>query len=362
MNIGVLGGMIVCAAVAVVARAQTVSRTVPMNDAHVRIVGRYEARPDGVVRLGYPGSGFLVRFRGGSLGLTVTSSSNTSALTVVADHGEPRLVLLRKGEQTIALAEGAEAGPHLVEVYKRTETWQGLVDLVSVSAGPGDELLSPPLLPVRKLLFIGDSVTCGAGVDSNAQCTEEPAHPNGDPYHSYGMVLGRRLDAQVDLVCYGGRGLERDYRGLTMKDGVLNAPDFVDLAIATDEPSTRAVWNAQRWSPEGIVVSLGTNDFNLQKTKPLHGPAFVADYVALLKRLRAEYPHATVFVTEGAIVTDPLLRQYVREAVAGMNDVHVQWAAATHYPGNGCNAHPTREQHGRMADDLEPLLRRGLHW
>ncbi|MEO8736725.1 MAG: SGNH/GDSL hydrolase family protein [Edaphobacter sp.] len=357
--------LIVLAAVAggaCLAGAQVNTTQVPVDDHRIEILGRYAAQADASIRLGYPGIGIVARFRGTSLSLRLNSSSATSALTVIVDHGEPRDFLLKKGQQTVPLVEHAGDGPHTVAVYKRTETWQGLVDLQAVVLDPGEELLQAPPLPVRKLIFLGDSVTCGAAVDVSARCSKDPGRPNGDPYHSYGMNLGRRLDAQTDLVCYGGRGLQRDYRGLTIKDSVVNVPDFFDLAVATDDASTRAPWDARSWTPDGIVVSLGTNDFNLEATKPLNGQSFVADYVGLLRRMRAEYPNAEIFATEGSMVTNPLLRQWVREAVTEMNDAHVEWAPGTYYPGDSCSAHPTREQHEHMADDLEPLLRTRLHW
>ncbi len=271
-------------------------------------------------------------------------------------------MMLHKGEQPLAIASGLDAGPHTAEVYKRTETWQGIVTLSSIEVGADGALLSSPALPARKLMFIGDSVTCGAGVDNNPTCTETPQHPIGDAYHSYGMDLGRRLDAQTHLVCYGGRGLDRDYRGLGIADNVLNAPQFLDMSIAGDETANRSPWDYRRWTPDGIVVSLGTNDFNLQKTKPLDEETWVGDYAPFLKSVRAEYPNAEILVTEGAIVTNPLLRRYIQEAVARMKDPRIEWAQAEHYPGNGCNSHPTAAQHLRMADDLEPMLRSALGW
>ena len=227
---------------------------------------------------------------------------------------------------------------------------------------PQDALLTAAPLPQRKLLFVGDSVTCGAGVDNNPQCKEDPMHPANDAYHSFGMELGRRLDAQVQLVCYGGRGVTRDYRGLGIADGVLNAPEFLDLSIATDDPELRSEWKSQGWTPDAVLVSLGTNDFNLQATKPLDGEPFVHAWIALLNQIAEQHPEAKIFATEGAIVTDPLLRQYIRTAVDAVHQQRVQWLQATHYPGNGCNAHPTREQHLHMADDIEPVLRERLHW
>ena len=342
-----------------------------IRDPRVALVGRYGAMPSSQhaafvgVRIGYPGAGFVVSFHGGVLALRVSSSSGANALTVVVDHGEPKLLLLTKGEQVVPLVEQGSAEneeDHLVQVYKRSETWQGLIDLEALLPGPGTELLQAPPLPVRKILFLGDSVTCGAGVARDVKCTSDPAKPNEDPYHAFDMVLGRRLDAQVELVCYGGRGLQRDYRGMTRSDGIVNAREFLDLAIATDAPETRQRWDARQWVPDAVMVELGTNDFNLQKTEPLAAEAFVGEYLVLLRRLRVEYPHAVILATEGPIVTDPLLRTYVRQAVKKMNDSRIVWAPGKHYPGNACDGHPTQVQAEHMAEDFEPLLRKELGW
>jgi lysophospholipase L1-like esterase len=336
--------------------------SIGMDDARIILLGQIDARNPKEPRLGYPGTGLIVRLQGSSLSLHLTCDSDKSALTVVIDHGDPALELLRKGEQVIALSAGLDAGAHTVEVYKRTETWQGIVTLLGLALPADGTLLPPSPQPVRKLMFVGDSVTCGAGVENNATCTADSAHPANDVYHSYGMELGRRLDAQTHMICYGGRGVDRDYRGLGIADNVLNAPQFLDLSIAADESLNRAPWEFHSWTPDAIFVSLGTNDFNLQKTKPLDANKFVEDYARLLRTLRSHYPQAAIFVTEGAIVTDPLLQRYVQDAVAKILDARIQWVEATHYPGNGCDGHPTKAQHLHMADDIEPVLRKALSW
>jgi lysophospholipase L1-like esterase len=337
-------------------------QSVDVDDARVALLGQIDTANPKRPRLGYPGTGLTPRLQGDSLALLLSSTADTSALTVVIDHGAPTLKTLHKGEQSLVLVSGLETGPHLVEVYKRTEMWQGVVTLMGIEPPEGSSLLARPLLPARKLLFVGDSVTCGAGVDNNSTCTEDPSHVISDAYHSYGMELGRRLDAQTHLVCHGGRGLDRDYRGLGVADNVLNAPQFLNLSIPSDEVANRAPWDYGRWTPDGIVVSLGTNDFHLQQSKPLDEESFVADYVRFLGTLRSPYPQATILATKGAIVTDPLLRRYVQEAVARTQNARILWAKAEHDPGNGCNAHPIAHQHMQMADDLEPMLRSALGW
>ncbi len=338
-------------------------KTYAPDDARINCVGRYDAREPKAIRFGYPGSGFVVRFSGTALTARMDSDTEMAALTVVVDAKEPMTVSVPKEGSSLLLAGRLSPGTHTAEVYKRTESWQGILTFRGLQvSGSGAALLDAAPLPARKLLFVGDSVTCGAGIDSTARCEAHPAKPSNDGYHAYGMELGRRLNAQAQLVCYGGRGVQRDYRGLTIGDGVLNAPDFLDLAIATDAVETRAPWSASRWTPDAVIVSLGTNDFNRQKTQPLDGKLYVKAWVKLLLRIRAEYPVAFIFATEGAIVTDPLLRQYVQEAVTLLGDPRIAWVKANHYAGDACDAHPTRQQHMRIADDLEPELRKALGW
>lgn len=111
-----------------------------------------------------------------------------------------------------------------------------------------------------------------------------------------------------------------------------------------------------------IIFSLGTNDFNLEKTKPLDEPRWIEEYVSFLQRARELYPKAKFLVTEGAIVTNPLLRSMLERIVVQAADPLVSYVRSEHYPGNGCDGHPTAAQHLQMTDDFEPILRTQLGW
>jgi ubiquinone/menaquinone biosynthesis C-methylase UbiE len=84
--------------------------------------------------------------------------------------------------------------------------------------------------------------------------------------------------------------------------------------------------------------------------------------VSFLRAARVLYPKAQFLVTEGAIVTDPLLRSLLQQAVAQSADPLVSYIPSQHYPGNGCDGHPTAAQHLQMTDDFEPILRARLGW
>lgn len=332
------------------------------NDDRIQLIGRIDDRNPVKPRLAYPGSEIRLRLHGATLRLVISGDSDKSALTVVVDHGAPRLQLLHAGSNDFAINAVPAEGDHTIEIIKRTETWQGILTFESIRLPEGVTLLPPPLRSTRKLMFVGDSVTCGAGVNNNATCKPDPESPANDVYNSYGLLLGRRLDAETQLVCYGGRGLVRDYRGLGIADGVLNAPEFQTLAVPSDAPEGRVAWDANRFQPDAIVFSLGTNDFNLEKTKPLDEPQWIESYSSLLHSARALYPKAKFLVTEGAIVTDPLLRSMLEKAVEKSADPLVSYVPSQHYPGNGCDGHPTAAQHLQMTDDFEPILRARLGW
>src|SRR6201995_4212179 len=96
-----------------------------------------------------------------------------------------------------------------------------LFDMGSGSCG------AAPALPPRKLMFIGDSVTCGE-MDAWEPTRDMNDRLNCDARVSYGMLVAQRLGAQCHLVSYGGRGIIRDWQGIRE---TRNAPQFYELAL-----------------------------------------------------------------------------------------------------------------------------------
>jgi lysophospholipase L1-like esterase len=352
-------------------------RLVRPSDPRIAVMGRVDRGDDSRWRVGYPGVTFRVAFEGSSLRLRGGCTTANCRLDVSVDGGPPRVVRLDRGDSELALAEGLPAGAHTLEIVQRTEAWQGIVSVRGFVA-PHGTIVSAPAWPQRRLLFIGDSVTCGEaidrdrdGIDRGADCAIKRAPAAGaNGSLSYGMLLGRSLSAQAHLVCYGGRGLIRDWGG---RRDVPNGPQIFDLAVADDRP--RAFWDHAGYIPDLVVVSLGTNDFNLALGDFPAREEFVTAYVAFARAIRARYPAAAIILTEGAIVsdqqTDPqipqrpqktVLREYLAETARRLADPRIQVFPSQHYPGDACNPHPTREQHAAMARDLEPLIRRMIGW
>jgi lysophospholipase L1-like esterase len=357
-----LGGRTFAAREPFAVEAPAAPALVPADDPRVRITGRVDSSHADRVRIGYPGVALRLRFEGTALAMRADATTPDVYFDVSVDGGLPRVLRLAAGQADAALAEGLAGGVHTVELVHRNETWQGVVGVLGFLTDAGGRLLEPEPRPARRLLFVGDSVTCGENVDRAAgACRKDASHWNAAG--SYGLRLARSLGAEAHLVCYGGRGLTRDWQGRT---DVPNAPRFFELALPEDGG---AAWDHAAFTPDAVVVSLGTNDFSAAAGALPEREAWVSAYVAFVRWIRALHPSAGVVLTEGAIVSDDparaartVLRDFLDETVRRLGDARVVHARAAHQPGDACDAHPTAEQHAAMARELEPYVRAAASW
>jgi len=329
------------------------AQTIAANDVHVARMGRVVADADGTVRFGYPGVTLLLDVAGTQLAVDAAGSAK-SLVDVVVDGQPAGTLRLAPQVQRYDVFKNAAPGTHRVELVHRTETWLGVASIARFATD--GTFRSAPALPARRLLVLGDSVTCGADMERGAGDKDTPDWWN--PRLSYGMLAARALAAQVQLVCYGGRGLVRSWND---RKDELQLPAFYDLAIA--DAAHPAPWRQADYAPDLIVVAIGTNDFAPGVPERA---TYVDAYAAFLRRLLRDHPRAHVALTEGALLDGDektTLIGDIREAAArvGSARVHVL-APLAHQPGDAVNGHPTTAQHAAMAEELVPQLRRIMNW
>lgn len=349
----VVTAAVLTAAPASAATTATAGTSITAADPHVARTGRSQVQPDGAVYFAYPGVGFAVAFDGTRVAMAVDASSDNSYVDVMVDGGAARKVHLAKGTQMLVLAEGLAAGPHRVEVVNRSEAWLGKATVQRFDTDGA--WLPTPALPQRKLLVMGDSVTCGEAIDRVPGAKKEASW--WDARATYGMLLARDLHAEVQLVCAGGRGLVRTWDNHTDQ---LNLPDYYQLAIADQQQPVK--WDQRQYHPDLIISAIGTNDFNVGIPEREH---YVGTYVRLVRTLLADHPQAKIVLTEGAMLKNErktALVEYLAETVRRVGDPRVQAVPSTTYPGDPQDAHPTREQHAAMARDLAPQMRKVMGW
>ncbi|WP_139168651.1 MULTISPECIES: bifunctional acetylxylan esterase/glucomannan deacetylase AxeC2 [unclassified Duganella] len=328
------------------------SATIPAADPHVARMGRTQTLADGGVRFSYPGVSFQVSFEGTRLIATMQASGKQSYVDVIVD-GEARKLRLDEGRQTQVLAAGLARGLHTAQIVNRSETWQGNAALLDLDTDGAWH--AAPTLPDRKLLLLGDSVTCGAAIDRVPG--EENGAASANPRASYGMLMAQQLKAQVQLVCYGGRGLVRTWEGKTKE---LNLADYYGMALPTQPVAVP--WDQRDYRPDAILVAIGTNDMT---TGIPEREQYVTAYVSLVNTLLQDHPQAQIMLTEGGILTgekQAVLTAYISETIRRVGDSRVHAIASKGYPGDAANGHPTGAQNISIVNDLLPQVRKVMRW
>lgn len=324
------------------------------NDERISLMGRAQTQDDGSLRFSYPGVSVFMNVEGAALTMTASSNNGNSWVDVIVDEGAPTRIQLAQATTTYELFRFTEPGKHKVRITNRTETWQGISTISGFVVDKG-QLLTPSPLPKRKLLFLGDSVTCAEMIDRVAGAQANSSWSNAR--ESYGLLTAAALNAQAQLVCYGGRGLIRSWNGKTDE---LNLPDFYPLTIPDQSAPVR--WDKKSYQPDLIVSAIGTNDFS-QGIPPRE--VYVSTYVTLVNQLLNDYPQAHIALTEGAILNGEkkaALIDYLRETISRVNDTRVHQVTSPHHPGDKQDAHPTKAQHAAMAADLAPQLKALMNW
>lgn len=343
-------------ALSLVAVSPAFAEQITADDSRVQIEGRTASGEDGMVRAAFPAVTFRVRVDAARVTLRCRALRDMVHLDVAVDGAGYERHSLDEGENELVLYDGP-AGAHNIEVVKRTEAWQGELVALSFDAGDG-RFLEPDPLRERRLMFIGDSITCGEGTDIREGDPPRGPHTSNGRL-SFGTVLAERLGAQCHLVSYGGRGALRTWQGKQWPEDI-NAPQFYGRALPDESDST---WDASRYVPDAVVICLGTNDFNLGAPDEA---AFVGAYQGLIRAVRRDAPEAWVLVVDSPMYgpgeKGDTLRRYLDRVVEGIDDERVQRASLGWYKGRPVDSHPVASEHDAIADELEPVLRDRLGW
>lgn len=325
----------------------------PPLDLGVRMVGRHDGcEPDGI-RFRWSGSGFVAAFSG--TGASVILDDEPNQYTVVLDNEVVDKLVTEGGRNTHVLATGLEAATHRLELYRRTEASFGPSRLIGLEIEDGT-LLPPPPAPPRRIEVIGDSISCGYGIEGDtATCSFSADTENH--FLTYGAVLARRFDAELSTIAWSGKGVVANWGG----NRVFPLPALYPQAV-----DSRAVWDFT-WQPQVVVINLGTNDFSADTDPTVD--EFVTAYTSFLSELREVYPDAELLCTVGPMLTGATLTEvqtHIAAAVdarvaAGDDHLHAVELTTTN-DSPGCDYHPNPATNAAMATELAPVLTRLLGW
>lgn len=361
------------------------SQNVSMTDNAVRIMGRTVIEKDSAT-LGFPGQEIELRFTGSSsVKMNGEVLSGDAWFNVYIDGRSLPVLKLGSGRYSTSLADTLDASAeHMVRIVRRSESGAGVIRVDGFTIDDGAKVLPAKPLPSRKILAIGDSITCGYNVEllPPGQPGYYPEKENAEL--SYAWQLAKDFDAQIQLVSYSGRGITRDWRGLTTSlsqevfndagnngkvHEIVTAGDFFERALPDDPAS---VWDHSKYQPDLILICLGQNDYS-QISLP--AADFADAYIKFVDRVHQVYPKASIVVlsspmaetsrTDGWQPRGKALEQaisimdqhYIRQG-----DPIVMPIFVSRQPGTELDSHPIASQQRAIADEVKPIIKFLTGW
>jgi lysophospholipase L1-like esterase len=342
---------------------------VPPNDPNIFYMGRIDCQAAGPA-FAFPAASVRLRFEGDALDLRLRDSGtgtaqSTNYYDVSIDGAAPTRLEMAAGDNVYPLARDLGAGEHSAVIVKRVESNgnSGRGQVLGFRVREGAKLLPVAARPLR-LEFVGDSITCGYGNEVSTTMPDQFHYTtqNSNANLAYGALVASQLDAEYVAVAISGRGAYRNYA-----DGAGSVmPVAYDLTLPDD--STAPAWDFARYSPDVVVVNLGTNDFS--PPGPDH-EAFKTAYSAFLTKIRSHYPTALLLAVVGPMLNDgfpPGVMAWttiqadvsgVVEALRAAGDDNVHYLALSPQSAPyGEDYHPTLATHQSMADAVAAEITR----
>ena len=298
------------------------------------------------------------------LGIFVTEGSDTS---IGAIPEEPTFRLtLREAETRCTLFESDEVRTVCVRVMKFSEAAFGYAGLKEVEID-GDLYSTTGGTAPLKLEFIGDSITCGYGIEGiweKDTFTTQQERPD----KAYAFLTAKALGAEVQLCSWSGIGLTSNY----VDPATVNLPDthwlmqanwpYTDKWLSLRLGLEPEVWNPEgRFEPDVVVINLGTNDISWVRGIEDRRLNYVAQLRHLMEAVHRRSPRAKILCCLG--IMGEALNDSVKEAVElfkkDFPKVTAEALAFTQQleaDGIGADWHPSAVTHKKAADKLTAVI------
>lgn len=269
------------------------------------------------------GTGAEFTFTGTECNITVAGDSNSANAGMADNHA--RVGIYVNGERVID--DMVDNKEEVYEVFKSDTPQEVTVSLVKLSESPMStiaitdiKVTGSPIKPTEnkeKLIeFIGDSITCGYGIDD-----PDKAHhfstKTEDATKAFAYKTAQALGADYSLVSFSGYGIISGCSNGEDKVSEQALPQYYTklgyswAANGSFKPSD-VEWDFSR-QPDVIVINLGTNDDSYTKSIEERQNEFRDAYTEFLKTVRSKNPNAKIVCAFG-IMGDRLFDK-IQEAV-----------------------------------------------
>ena len=266
--------------------------------------------------------------------------------------------------------EGNEFKPYKIElntdkefqtvaIYKATEAQNGDIIFGSVTSKKAYPIVQKER---KKIEFIGNSITCGMGVDyEEIPCETGEWFDQHNAYFAYGPRIGRILDVDYMLSSSSGIGIYRNWD----VDGPVMPDVYENRYLNTDSTQT---WDFKKFSPDLVSICLGTNDLSdgdgIHPRLPFDSEAYTKKYIEFINTVYNHYPNIQIALLSSPMLEGEkaeILNKCLENIKSHFDDKKVEKSIAIYTfnerLANGCSTHPDMNDHELIAKKLAPFYK-----
>jgi len=341
--------------------------TFPSDLGKIRICGRHIVK-DNALWLSWSGSFLEIAFKGKSLSAHIKTDfwdcdRFYGRMAVIIDDcfDSPQCFMLENGtEKDYTLFSSDTERTVKIRLVKLSEAAYAKTAIMSLTVD--GELLPPPAVQFdRRIEVIGDSITCGYGIEGVFE-KDEFSTTMENPLKAYSIKLAQKCKAEYQLVSWSGIGTTSSYIDPDVdvpRNDWLMPPLYpytdkgLENVIGFVDGKDYEEWDFSRFVPDVIVINLGTNDASWVRNIPERRTEYISTYVDFLKFIREKNPDSYIVCTYGIMGTD--LSSAIDEVVSLMNDEKISYLpleVQKEEDGIGADWHPSAVSHEKMAERL----------
>lgn len=300
-------------AVTSVAESSTVKEegtTAVLTADTAKLVGRTYLNDD-VLWAAFSGAGAEFIYTGKKLDITIVgdaastagNADNYARVAIYVDGERVIDDMLDEKEKTYTAFESDSEKSVDVQIIKLSECAMSTIGIKPIKLGEGEKI-EPAKAKDLKIEFIGDSITCGYGVDD----PDKEHHfktSTEDVTKAYAYKTAQALDADYSMVSISGYGIISGYTD-SGKKPEQTIPQYYDKLgfsynkFADSLEVAGLEWNFDNYKPDIVVINLGTNDMSYAKNEMTQAE-FEEGYIEFLKQVRSHNPDSYIFCTYGVM-------------------------------------------------------------
>ncbi len=353
-----------------------IMKNIELNERNLKLLGRTLPCENGLlmslsgtgVEFDYTGCGLDITLKAGSASEIPDNDANYARIAVYVDDKRVIDMQLASPETVLHIAESDTVRTSRIRLIKLSEVAMSLAFITEIEIGE-EESITPVPASDHKIEFIGDSITCGYGVDD-----EDPLHPfktaTEDVTRAYAYKTAMQLGADYSMFSASGYGIISGYTDDPAKrnEPELIPPYYESMGLSHDSlpdiPDTQEImWDFYRFIPDVIVINLGTNDDSFCQDDKDKQSEFIARYTDFLKVVRSHNMDAHIICILGLMGDRlyPCVCDAVSDYVDETGDMRISTVHLTEQDaeaGYVSDYHPLESAHTKAAGELIRAIRR----